>query len=276
MVALVSVFGLPLFFKDPVLDDVPMIVDIVPLGDKTNPPPLQSQSQPEPAKPDPKPDQAKPEPVKPPPPAPPPPPPPPKPEPLPVPEPKPAPKPEPPKPEPKPEPPKPEQKPDNKAKPRQQDELDSLLKSVDKIKPKSSVDDLMKSAEKAKSTDQGKQPLPQSVKGSASNNPLEPVSMTELDMIRAQIYKCWNIPAGAKDAQDLVVPIRVRLQQDGTVLSAEIVDSLRYSADSFYRAAADSARRAVLVCSPLKAPPSKYEQWKDLTLRFNPKEMLGQ
>jgi hypothetical protein len=46
--------------------------------------------------------------------------------------------------------------------------------------------------------------------------------------------------------------------------------------DPFYRAAAESALRAVLnpQCSPLKLPPDKYEQWKILELTFNPKDLL--
>ena len=182
-------------------------------------------------------------------------------------------------PEPKPLPvpePKPEIKPESKSKTKAADDLESLLKSVDKIKPqpKDQLDQLLKTAQKIQPAEEGKNPQPQSVKGSTQNNPMEPVSMTEIDMIRAQIYKCWNVPAGAKDARDLIVPIRVSLTRDGGVISADIVDTLRYGTDSFYRAAADSARRAVLLCSPLKAPPTKYEQWKDLTLRFNPKDLV--
>lgn len=297
---LLAIFGLPIFLSEPPIDEQPIVVDIVPLGDKTNPPPKQNaEAQPEPPKPEEKPEQPKPEPAKPvppppapPPPAPPPPAPPP-PAPPPPPKPEPAPVPPPPKPEPKPEPPKPESpppKPEAKPKQKPQEELDSLFKSVDKLKPKPATDskdktkdmaDLMKAldtvdkTDKAKPSDTGKQAKPQNVKGSDSNNPNEPVSMTELDMIRAQIYKCWNPPIGAKDAADLIVSIHVALEPDGRVSSADIVPSARYATDSFYRAAADSARRAVLLCSPLKAPPTKYDQWKDLTLRFNPKDLVG-
>lgn len=279
---LLAIFGLPIFLKDPPIEDQPIVVDIVPLGDKTNPPPKQNaEPQPEPPKPEEKP--APPPLPAPPPPAPaPPPPPPPKPEPAPV--------PPPPKPEPKPEPPKPQAeppKPEARPKQKPQEDMDSLFKSLDKLKTKPPTDakdkakdmaDLMKAVDavdKAKPSDKGNQPKPQNVKGSDSNNPNEPISMTELDMIRAQIYKCWNPPAGAKDAADLIVSIHVQLEPDGRVTSAEIVSSARYSADPFYRAAADSARRAVLLCSPLKAPPTKYDQWKDLTLRFNPKDLVG-
>ena len=43
----------------------------------------------------------------------------------------------------------------------------------------------------------------------------------------------------------------------------------------FFRAAADSARRAVQECSPLKnLSPEKYQTWRDMEMTFNPKDML--
>jgi colicin import membrane protein len=41
-------------------------------------------------------------------------------------------------------------------------------------------------------------------------------------------------------------------------------------------ALAESAKRAVLLCQPFTMlKPEHYEQWKDLTLDFNPHELLG-
>ncbi|MFN3077672.1 MAG: cell envelope integrity protein TolA, partial [Alphaproteobacteria bacterium] len=85
----------------------------------------------------------------------------------------------------------------------------------------------------------------------------------------------WNIPAGARDAEHLIVRIRVTLAQDGRVLDAKLLEDSSLSSNPFYRAAADSARRAVYVSSPLKVPPTKYERWKEVTLNFDPKEMMG-
>jgi hypothetical protein len=99
--------------------------------------------------------------------------------------------------------------------------------------------------------------------------------MSEIDAIRQQISRCWNIPAGARDAENLVVEIRAMFNPDGSVARAEILDTGRMASDPFYRAAAESAYRAVLQCSPLQMPPKKYNVWKIVTLRFNPKEMLG-
>ncbi len=285
---LIAVFGLPQLWREPPVEETPMVVDIVPIGEKTNPPPLQDnkpqpepqKAEPEPPKPEPpKPEPPKPEPPKPAPPtpAPPPPPPkpePPKPEPAPVPMPKPEIKPEPPKPEPKPEPPKKQKE--------VQDELDSLLKSVEKKKPtpKDELDKLLKSTEKLKPSvpenKQATQTQAQAVRGSSMNNPNEPVSMTENDAIRAHIERFWNVPAGAKDADKLVVYIRVSVLPDGTVTDAQIqMGDPTMMLNPFYQAAADSARRAVRAASPLPIPLNKYEQFKDFTLAFNPKFAAG-
>ncbi len=101
------------------------------------------------------------------------------------------------------------------------------------------------------------------------------LSASEMDLIREQIERCWNVPAGARDAKDLVVEVRVQMNQDGTVRQATIVDSGRMS-DPLWRAAAESARRAFFnpQCTPLKLPPDKYATWKDMVVDFNPKDAL--
>ena len=108
-------------------------------------------------------------------------------------------------------------------------------------------------------------------------DPTLPMSISEKDAIRSQIAKCWSVPAGAKDAQDLVVVLRLELAKDGTVIKVELASASksRYASDTFFRAAADSAMRAVKQCSPLQnLPPEKYGTWRDMELTFDPKEML--
>ena len=61
----------------------------------------------------------------------------------------------------------------------------------------------------------------------------------------------------ARDAQNLAVEIRVMFNPDGSVARAEIVDTSRMASDAFYRTAAESAYRAVLLCSPLQQMPVK-------------------
>lgn len=105
----------------------------------------------------------------------------------------------------------------------------------------------------------------------------ETLALSEMDALKYQLAQCWNIPSGAMNAEDLVVDLRIEVNPDRTVKSAEIVDQSRYGSDSFFQAAADSARRAVFNprCTPLALPADKYDVWKVILIRFNPREMFG-
>ena len=102
-----------------------------------------------------------------------------------------------------------------------------------------------------------------------------PISPVEINIIRRQIESCWRIPAMARKAENLVIYIAVVMNPDGTVRRAEIVDRARVARDPIFRAVAASALRAIIdpQCSPLQLPPQKYQQWRNFTLSFNPKEM---
>lgn len=102
------------------------------------------------------------------------------------------------------------------------------------------------------------------------------LSMSEMDALRAQLAQCWLVPAGARDAQNLVVDIEVSVAMNKTVTNARIVDQLRYGSDAVFRAAADSAMRALKSpeCTPLALPDNKYDQWKTMTVQFDPKNMF--
>ena len=102
------------------------------------------------------------------------------------------------------------------------------------------------------------------------------VTASEIDAVRAKIRPCWSVPAGAKGAKDLIVDIDMELSADGTVIKADIVDKRRMASDPYYNIAAESAQRAVLdpKCNPLPLPKGKHDQWKNLTMSFNPKDMF--
>lgn len=111
----------------------------------------------------------------------------------------------------------------------------------------------------------------------ADVNELAPVvTASEIDAVRAKIRPCWSVPAGAKGAKDLVVDIDMELSADGTVIKADIVDKRRMASDPYYNIAAESARRAVLdpKCNPLPLPKNKHDQWKNMTMSFNPRDMF--
>ncbi len=100
----------------------------------------------------------------------------------------------------------------------------------------------------------------------------------ENEMVRAiqeQLRRCWRIDPGARGAENMVVEIKVSLNPDGSVHTAEIVDVVRMIQDGHFRSAAENARRAINQCSPFSLPPRKYDVWRQLTLRFDPREMFG-
>lgn len=101
------------------------------------------------------------------------------------------------------------------------------------------------------------------------------VTATEIDAIRRHVARCWIVPNGVRGAKDLAVEIAMRLRPDATVYEAKIVNAHRMQHDPLFRAAAESARRAVLdpQCNPFPLSPEKYNQWKNIELTFNPKEM---
>ena len=102
------------------------------------------------------------------------------------------------------------------------------------------------------------------------------LTMSEIDALRQQLSRCWSIQAGARYAEELVVEVRITVAQDRRVMSAAIVDQWRYGQDSYFRAAADSAIRAINSpqCETLNLNPDKYDLWKDMVVKFDPREML--
>jgi hypothetical protein len=303
------IIGLPTLFRPPVPEDQPIAVELVNIAPETHATRVNPNMPVPKAKPDVPPVEAAPAPVpqpkpEPPPPtpaappsaeAPPPAPAPPQPKaeaPPPPPPPKPVeaqiPAPPPPKPQPKPQP-------DRK---QEAQAFDQMLKNLEKSKPKqvaqaqpqaqpdkqqdaAAFDTLLKNLSKnAVQPDPNAQPRRQQVAAAAppSSQPRAPLgsqlTASEMDLVREQISRCWNINAGAKDAKDLVVEIRASVQPDGTVTQATIVDQGRMN-DPVWRAAAESARRAFFnpQCTPLKLPPDKYDTWKDLDVDFSPKDI---
>ena len=306
---LLVILGLPGLFHKPPPEESPIAVDLVMIAPDTratqpNPYRPKPEAKPEPpqAAPAPKPE-PKPEPPAPPPPAaaatPPPPapaepakpemrappaPPPPPPKPVEAQAPPPPPLPRPPEPKPKPELRQAHHPPD-KANPKA---FDQLVKSLEerppeKRQPPVAFDALLKNLTHEQTADaEEAPPAPRRNPASAppSSQPKAPLgsqlTASEIDLIRQQIERCWNVPAGARDAQDLDIEIKAVVNPDGTVQQATIVDGGRYASDPFFRAAADSAKRALLnpQCSPLLVPPDKYEAWHNLDLFFNPKDLL--
>lgn len=94
------------------------------------------------------------------------------------------------------------------------------------------------------------------------------MSQSELDALRAQVQRCWNIPVGWTDPAQVTVTVRFKLNQDGTVNGTPSVQ--QFPASQYGQVAAESAVRAVLQCGPYQLPAEKYDQWSEVQMRFSP------
>lgn len=104
----------------------------------------------------------------------------------------------------------------------------------------------------------------------------EQLTASEIDAVRHQLAKCWNVPAGAKDGKELKVKVHLWLNPDGVVRQAKVLRDPFLQGHPFYKVAADRALNAVLdkKCNPLPLPKSKYDLWKEIVITFDPKDML--
>lgn len=148
--------------------------------------------------------------------------------------------------------------------PARKDPLDSVFKTVGKLK-KSQQSDRDRTAART----------PAGVKTAARSLRL---TLSEIQAVRRQIQPCWNFPAGAQNAGALRVRITIWLNRDGSVRDARILDGADFSGNAKLRAAADAGIRAVRNprCSPLKLPPEKFDQWKVLTIDFDPSKLSSE
>jgi hypothetical protein len=97
------------------------------------------------------------------------------------------------------------------------------------------------------------------------------MSVNEIDSLRARIAQCWSPPPGGLGAGDIVVKLRLKLNEDGTLVGYPTVANSGSS--PLFQAAADSAVRAVYQCQPYALPAEKYALWRDMILNFDPSDM---
>ncbi|MFN3834560.1 MAG: hypothetical protein ACK4NO_01530 [Glycocaulis sp.] len=166
----------------------------------------------------------------------------------------PEPQPVPPEPEPRPEP----QRPQPQPRPQQPQglDLDALSTLVDRSRQTSAP---------ARPADEG-----DTRQGAGAGTAM---TATMADLFRSQASRCWREPADAPDPASLRVSVEVQLERDGS-LSAQprLVDSNRIlgSSNPYLRLAGERAVRAVIECAPYAMPAGQYQQWRRITVHFEP------
>ncbi|MEE2746031.1 MAG: hypothetical protein VX617_04015 [Pseudomonadota bacterium] len=161
------------------------------------------------------------------------------------------------------------------------DPFELVLKNIAKnmkVKKKTAVD---KSKEKSVKPDFEQQITRVLSEKRVSESNAAELSVSErhamINTIRRAIKPCWNIQPGAKGAEDIVVVIGASLSPDGRVTRAWVKNRAFLSQDPFKLSAAETAQRAILnqACQPFKLDPKQYAVWKTVELNFNPSEMFG-
>lgn len=138
--------------------------------------------------------------------------------------------------------------------------LESILKNQDKNPP-------------AKTPEQQPKPVKEITRQvSMAPNLANVVTASEIEGVRSKIRPCWNSFGGAKESP--IVTLVVQMNQDGTPVNAEIKETGRYNSDPVYRAAADSAWRAIMNprCQPWPLSPEKFNAWRVITFNFDPRD----
>ena len=79
-----------------------------------------------------------------------------------------------------------------------------------------------------------------------------------LSMLLNQIKRCWVPPLGTA-APTTILHFEVFLNFDGSV--AQPPQLLAVTDDPYFRAAADSARRAIYACAPYELPTGRFSEW---------------
>ena len=96
------------------------------------------------------------------------------------------------------------------------------------------------------------------------------MAVSYIDAIRIKLRSCWNLDPGAKDIKNMKIVIRTSVSPDGNINAIEILNKDEYLSSPWFKAVAESAKRALIICSPYNLPVEFYQDWKDIVFTFYP------
>jgi hypothetical protein len=119
--------------------------------------------------------------------------------------------------------------------------------------------------------------LPMETEASLAGPPSESKSnlaREEIAEFKAQVSKCWVVPAGVPSTPGFDVLIRIALKPDGTLGGKP--ELVRAPASVAGPPLVDSAKRALQKCQPYATlPADRYQDWKILELTFTAQGPAG-
>ena len=153
------------------------------------------------------------------------------------------------------------------------------------IKPKiaevekpESKDEPVKEEPKDNTADEIAKALAQAEKEAQKNKPAVPVGPPltggEREGLVLAVQKCWNVPVGLQNADDLAVVIGIELSPDGKLAGNPTLLEPSGTPTGALKQAFEAGRRALIRCAPYDLPKDKYEQWRQIEVVFNPENMV--
>jgi hypothetical protein len=108
----------------------------------------------------------------------------------------------------------------------------------------------------------------------ASNGTAAQLSQDEISALKARISSCWSPPVGVDSTSKVKASIAVVLKPDGSLAQPPVM--VEATPSPLGPAFIESAKRAVISCAPFTMlKPEHYQNWKELQLDFDPKELFG-
>ena len=103
------------------------------------------------------------------------------------------------------------------------------------------------------------------------------MTQSEIEALKARLYRCWNPPVAVREAGSLVVEVQITRLPDGSLAGPPAVLRVEQASDPVAQVAVEAALRAVVQCAPFGdiLRPEKYAIWNQIDFIFDPREMLG-
>lgn len=104
------------------------------------------------------------------------------------------------------------------------------------------------------------------------------LTQTEAQSMLDQLRRCWRVDTFSANARSLVTTFSAEIRENGFIDQASITLLSPDPLPSDFQIAADRARTALqdLRCQPFSLSPQKYNAWKEITIRFDPVQMVLQ
>ncbi|TPW32701.1 hypothetical protein [Pararhizobium mangrovi] len=99
------------------------------------------------------------------------------------------------------------------------------------------------------------------------------LTLSEMDALRSQIQRNWNIIPGLDGADEVRIRVSMRLDPSGAIVGQPQVDATGGPLQT-RQTLASGARRAVQMASPFQGlPREKYDSWSEVVVNFDPSRM---